>query len=60
MDKNVGRQFLQRPQVVTEGLFDEVPLLYAGRANVLVEQLTGRAGYNCGDLRFTFHASVVQ
>jgi len=55
MHDDVGRQFLQSLQVMTEGLFDEMPLLYAGCADVLVEQLAGRAGYECGDLRFSFH-----
>jgi hypothetical protein len=53
VDDDVCRQFLQGEQVVTKGLFDEVPLLDAGRAHVLVEQLTGRAGDDGRDLRFT-------
>ena len=55
MHHDVGRQLLQRLQVMPESLFDEVAFLHAGRADVSFEQLAGRAGYDGRDLRFSFH-----
>jgi hypothetical protein len=52
MDDDIGRQFLQRLKVVTKGLFDEVALFHAGRADVPLEQLAGRAGDYGRDLSF--------
>ncbi len=55
MHNDIGRQFLQRLQVVPEGLLDEVALLHAGRADVPFEQLAGRPGHERRDLRFSLH-----
>ena len=55
MYDDIDRQFLQRLQVVPEGLFDEVALLHAGGADVPFEQIARRAGHDCRDLSFSFH-----
>jgi hypothetical protein len=55
MHDRVGGQFLQGPQVMTECLFDEPTLFDARRANVLVEQFTGRPGHDGRDLCVAFH-----
>ena len=55
MHHDVGRQFLERLQVMSERLFDEVALLHAGCADVSFEQLAGRAGYDGRDLSFAFN-----
>ncbi len=55
MNDDIGRQFLQRLEVVPQRLLDEMPLLHAGCAHVSFEQLAGRPGYDCGYLSFSFH-----
>ena len=41
MDDDVCRQLLQGSQMVAERLLDQVALLHAGRAHVLLEQFLG-------------------
>jgi hypothetical protein len=54
---DIDWQFLERPQVVPQRLFDQMTFLDTGRADMLLEQLTGRARHDCRDLSFSFHDS---
>ena len=55
MDHHVGRQLLQRDQVVLQGLLDQVALLHAARARVAFERLPGCRGDERRDLDFLVH-----
>lgn len=55
MHDDVGRQLLERLQVMSKRLFDEVAFFHAGRADVLLEQVAGCAGHERRDLGFSRH-----